>query len=151
MVLRARWLAFIGDWAYRALLRVNTAWNHARRRLGLGYWSFARFLKSKVKQATRFSDAFERELANEARRRGLDGVICGHIHKAERRTIDGITYVNDGDWVESCTAAVELFDGRIELVDWAALRGPSLLEHRVPAPRGVQSPQRLTPTCARGR
>ena len=142
VVMRARWLAFAGDWAYRALLRANTAWNVARRRLGLGYWSFARFLKSKVKGATRFIDDFERELAGEARRRGLDGVICGHIHKAERRVIDGITYVNDGDWVESCTAAVELADGRIEIVDWAELRGWSMLDRRA-APRRASAERRL--------
>ena len=100
---------------------------------GYGSWSFARFLKTRIKQATRFVDDYERALAAEARRRGLDGVICGHIHKAERRMIDGVTYVNDGDWVESCTAAVELSDGRIEIVDWAELRGGSRLARRAPA------------------
>ena len=148
VVMRARWLAFAGDWAYRALLRANTAWNHARRRLGLGYWSFARFLKSKVKQDTRFVDDFERELAAEARRRGLDGVICGHIHKAERRVIDGVAYVNDGDWVESCTAAVERHDGRIEIVHWAELRGWSMLDRREGARRPAASPVHGEPVAS---
>ena len=148
VVMRARWLAFAGDWAYRALLRANMLWNHARRRLGLGYWSFARFLKSKVKEATRFIDDFERELAAEARRRGLDGVICGHIHKAERRVIDGVVYVNDGDWVESCTAAVEHHDGRIEIVHWAELRGWSMLDRRAGSRRApAHAPVRGEPVA----
>jgi UDP-2,3-diacylglucosamine pyrophosphatase LpxH len=58
-------------------------------------------------------------VADEARRRGVDGVICGHIHKAECRMIDGIEYINDGDWVESCTALVEHADGRLEILEWA--------------------------------
>ena len=90
-------------WAYRALLRANTALNLAPPRLGLGYWSFERFLKSKVKEAPRFINDVACELGGEARRRGLDGVSCGHFHKAERRVIDGIIYIDDGDWVESCT------------------------------------------------
>ncbi len=132
VITHARWLAILGDWSYRALLRANTSWNRLRRRFGLGYWSFAAFLKGKVKSATTFIDNFESALAEEARRRGCDGVICGHIHKAELRSIDGVVYVNDGDWVESCTAAVEHADGRIELIDWAKMRDWSMLE-RAPA------------------
>lgn len=77
-------------------------------------------------------DSFEIAMAGEARRRGLDGVICGHIHQAQIRDIDGITYVNDGDWVESCTAVVEHLDGRLELLKWAELRTWSMIER---APR----------------
>jgi len=115
----AKWLAFLGDWAYRALLSLNTTWNLVRRRMGFGYWSLSAFVKVKVKNALQFIENFEAAVADEARRRGVDGVICGHIHKAEMRLIGGIEYINDGDWVESCTALVEHFDGRLELVCWA--------------------------------
>lgn len=122
VVQHARWLALLGDWAYRALLASNTAINRVRRGLGFGYWSFSAFAKTRVKKALQFIENFEQAVAEEARRRGVDGVICGHIHKAEMRDIGGIAYINDGDWVESCTAAVEHHDGRIELINWAALR-----------------------------
>ncbi len=115
----AKWLAFLGDWAYRALLSLNTTWNLVRRRMGFGYWSLSAFVKVKVKNALQFIENFEAAVADEARRRGVDGVICGHIHKAERRMIGGVEYINDGDWVESCTALVEHFDGRLELISWA--------------------------------
>jgi UDP-2,3-diacylglucosamine pyrophosphatase LpxH len=119
VVQHARWLAFLGDWSYRTLLAANTAINGLRRRFGLGYWSFSAFVKVKVKNALQFIENFEQALADEARRRGVDGVICGHIHCAEIRDFDGITYINDGDWVESCTAVVEHFDGRFEILRWA--------------------------------
>jgi UDP-2,3-diacylglucosamine pyrophosphatase LpxH len=125
IVQHARWLAFVGDWAYRALLATNTWFNRVRRMMGFGYWSLSAFLKVKVKNALQFIENFEAAVAAEARRRGVDGVICGHIHKAEMREIDGILYVNDGDWVESCTAVIERFDGTLEIVDWSrrGLRG----------------------------
>ena len=123
----ARWLALLGDWAYRTVLMLNTVVNGLRRRLGFGYWSLSAFLKSKVKNALQFIDSFEQAVAAEAHRRGVDGVICGHIHKAEMRQIDGITYINDGDWVESCTALVEHFDGRLEILEWAKLRSWSMI------------------------
>ena len=122
VVQHARWLAFLGDWAYRALLASNTLINRARRRLGFGYWSFSAFLKTRVKNALQFIENFEQAFAEEARRRGVDGVICGHIHKAERRMFGDIEYINDGDWVESCTALVEHSDGRLEILEWAKAR-----------------------------
>jgi len=122
VVQHARWLAILGDQAYRALLTANTLFNGARRRLGFGYWSLSAFLKTRVKNALQFIENFEAAVTEEARRRGVDGVICGHIHKAEMRDIDGLLYVNDGDWVESCTALVEHDDGVLEIVDWAKLR-----------------------------
>src|SRR5215470_15756668 len=85
------------------------------------------FLKTRVKDAVKFISDFENAMAAEAKRRGLDGVICGHIHKAEMKTIDGILYCNDGDWVESCTALVEHRDGRLEIIEWAATRQFSML------------------------
>ena len=119
IVCYARWLAILGDWAYASALRLNTLFNWGRRKLGLPYWSLSAYLKHRVKNAVQFIANFEQALASEARRRGVDGVVCGHIHHAEIRTIDGILYCNDGDWVESCTALVEDFDGRLRIVYWA--------------------------------
>ncbi len=131
VVQHARWLAFLGDWAYRALLASNTLINRARRRLGFGYWSFSAFAKTRVEKALQFIENFEQAVADEARRRGVDGVICGHIHKAEMRDIDGIAYINDGDWVESCTALVEHPDGRLEILEWARARLRPAAEGRI--------------------
>jgi UDP-2,3-diacylglucosamine pyrophosphatase LpxH len=128
VVRHAAWLGFAGDIAYRALLALNTLFNRLRRRLGFGYWSLSAFLKSRVKNALQFIDSFETAVAEEARRRNVDGVICGHIHKAEMRNIAGTLYINDGDWVESCTALVEHADGQLEILHWAALRSWSMID-----------------------
>jgi UDP-2,3-diacylglucosamine pyrophosphatase LpxH len=120
VVRHARWLAFFGDWAYDSALFINTHFNRLRRFLGFGYWSFSAWAKLKVKNAVNFIGSFERELAAEARRRGADGIICGHIHHAAIRQIDGVTYVNTGDFVESCSVVVEHFDGRLEILYWGA-------------------------------
>jgi UDP-2,3-diacylglucosamine pyrophosphatase LpxH len=124
-----RWVALTGDVGYDVLLELNRWFNGARRRLGLPYWSLAAYVKGKVKRAVNFITAFETALAHEAARRGLHGVVCGHIHRAETREIEGLQYCNTGDWVESCTALVEHADGSLELL---AAR-PSGLEG--PAPR----------------
>ena len=126
----AKFLALLGDWAYASALVVNRWFNSARRRLGLPYWSLSAWLKRQVKEAVKAIDRFEFALAAEARRRGFDGVVCGHIHHAEMREVDGIMYMNDGDWVESCTALVEHHDGRMELIDWAAMNRLSFFEPR---------------------
>jgi UDP-2,3-diacylglucosamine pyrophosphatase LpxH len=102
-------------------LVVNRWFNAVRRRLGYPYWSLSQWLKRQVKGAVKAIDRFETALVGEAKRRGLDGVVCGHIHHAEMRVVNGVLYLNDGDWVESCTALVEHCDGRLELIDWAAL------------------------------
>ncbi len=115
----AKWLAHVGDHAYVTLLKLNTAVNWVRRKLGYSYWSLSKYLKHKVKNAVEYIGRFEEAVAGEARRRGVDGVICGHIHQAERRFFDDIEYMNDGDWVESCTALVEHEDGRFEILHWA--------------------------------
>ena len=99
-------------------LRLNRHLNHLRGRLGLPYWSLSAYLKQKVKKALNYVTDFEAAVAAEARRRGDHGVVCGHIHRAEMREIDGTLYCNDGDWVESRTALVEHFDGRLELLHW---------------------------------
>ena len=129
IVLHARWLALLGDWAYTAALALNHWYNLLRRRLGLGYWSLSAYLKNKVKNAVRFIDNFERAMAEQARRRGVDGVVCGHIHKAEVAQRGDILYCNSGDWVESCTALVEHLDGTLEVVHWAEMRALSMLQY----------------------
>jgi UDP-2,3-diacylglucosamine pyrophosphatase LpxH len=114
----APWLSILGDRAYDVVLRFNTTFNRCRHRLGLGYWSLSKYLKHKVKKAVDFIFQFERNLVGYCKKRGFDGVICGHIHHPEIKEIDGIIYMNDGDWVESCTALVEHWDGRWEIVTW---------------------------------
>ena len=130
VILYAKWLALLGDWAYAIVLWLNTWFNRVRRRLGFGYWSLSAFLKGKVKNAVQFIADFEAAVADEARRRGLDGVVCGHIHKADVRDVQGVLYANDGDWVESCTALVEHFDGQLEVIQWAKLRTWSMIERQ---------------------
>lgn len=120
VVLYAKWLAFLGDHAYVALLKLNRGFNWGRRQFGLPYWSLSQHLKKKVKNAVTYVCRYEEAVAHAARDRGADGVVCGHIHCAEIRQFGDITYYNDGDWVESCTALVEHGDGRMEILDWAA-------------------------------
>ena len=121
VVLYARWLAFLGDKAYSVLLRANGWFNAVRRQFQLPYWSLSAYLKKRVKNAVQFVCAFEEAVAHAARDMAVDGVVCGHIHCAEIRQIGEITYYNDGDWVESCTALVEDFQGAITILDWAAV------------------------------
>lgn len=113
-----RWVARIGDVAYVTLLRVNRHFNSVRARLGYPYWSLSAYAKHKVKSAVNFIGEFEKAVAHECRRRGFDGIVCGHIHHPEIKTIEGVTYCNAGDWVESCSALVEHDDGRFEIVHW---------------------------------
>jgi UDP-2,3-diacylglucosamine pyrophosphatase LpxH len=128
----------LGDWAYAIVLELNTWFNRIRRRLGFGYWSLSAYLKSKVKNAVKFIADFEAAVAEEARRRGVDGVVCGHIHKADLRRIGALTYANDGDWVESCTVLVEHGDGRLEIVDWAARSSSSMIKQGGRASRAAK-------------
>lgn len=114
----ARWLAYLGDSLYTLTLVLNRWFNWFRLRCGYSYWSLSQYLKHKVKNAVSFTTAFERVMAEEARRRECDGVVCGHIHKAEIRTVDGILYCNDGDWVESLSALAETRDGTLEIIHW---------------------------------
>lgn len=114
----ARWLAYVGDHLYEFTLKINRYLNQARSRLGLRYWSLSAYLKQKVKSALNYVTAFEDAVAHEAQKRGYDGVVCGHIHRAEMRMINGVLYCNDGDWVESRSALVEHHDGRLELLYW---------------------------------
>jgi len=118
VVRHAKWLAFLGDWAYVLALELSGHVNYVRRKFGFTYWSLSAWAKSKVKNAVNFIGRFEETLAMEAARHGVDGVICGHIHTASVRDLKGIAYLNTGDWVESCTAIVEHYDGRMELIRW---------------------------------
>ncbi|AHG45626.1 ser/threonine protein phosphatase [Rhizobium leguminosarum bv. trifolii CB782] len=133
VVRNARLLAYLGDWAYDTAIRINILLAAVRRRLGMPYWSFSAWAKLQVKHAVNFIGEFERVVAEEARKNGADGVICGHIHHAIIQDMDGIRYINTGDWVESCTAVAEHEDGTFELITWRALASsvPALvaLEH----------------------
>jgi UDP-2,3-diacylglucosamine pyrophosphatase LpxH len=143
----ARWLAHLGDAAYILALQLNRWSNHVRARLGLPYWSLSQFLKHRVKNAVAYIANFEEALAQEARRRGFAGVVCGHIHKAEIRDVGGILYCNDGDWVESLTALVETEQGELRIIDWKSIealkRGAMLgsgappADGRMPVPKGA--------------
>lgn len=126
-----RWVALLGDVAYNTLVRINGWLSWCRRRLNIpGYWSLAGYAKRKVKSAVSFIFDFEDSVIHAVRERGLDGVICGHIHSATIREGDRITYMNCGDWVDSCTAIVEHFDGRMELIH-------QLSSHRHPAAKAA--------------
>jgi UDP-2,3-diacylglucosamine pyrophosphatase LpxH len=114
----AKWLAYLGDTAYTVALKVNDHFNYLRHKMGMSYWSLSQYLKHRVKNAVSFITAFEEALTTEARRRGYDGVVCGHIHRPEIREIDGTLYCNDGDWVESLSALVETHEGELKLVYW---------------------------------
>jgi UDP-2,3-diacylglucosamine pyrophosphatase LpxH len=124
VVAHAKWLAYVGDWAYRAALRINIGLNWIRRRLGFSYWSLSAWAKQKVKNAVSVIGRFEEALSLEARQSGVDGVICGHIHYADMHERLGIHYINTGDWVESCTAVCETPEGQFELIKWAAQTPP---------------------------
>lgn len=113
-----KWLAKLGDWGYVTLIEVNRHLNWLRRKLGFGYWSLSKYVKTKVKNAASFIGKFEESLAEACKLRGFDGIIAGHIHHAEIRNVDGIIYMNDGDFVESRTALAELHDGTFKILEW---------------------------------
>lgn len=121
VVKHAKWLAHVGDSAYNFALRTNGVINWVRRKLGKEYWSLSAWAKEKVKGAVSVIGRFEEALTSEAKNSGVDGVICGHIHLADMHERFGIHYINTGDWVESCTAIAEGFDGEFELIRWTKL------------------------------
>jgi len=124
VIRHVKWLAYLGDALYDWLLWLNRHLNAVRAQLGFGYWSLSQYLKYRVKNAVSFISDFEGVLVREARRRGFDGVICGHIHHAQIRTVDGALYVNDGDWVESLTALVETHEGELRVLVWDKILAP---------------------------
>jgi UDP-2,3-diacylglucosamine pyrophosphatase LpxH len=121
VVQNAKWLAYLGDRFYAFALTTNTWLNLTRRWCGLGYWSLGGFAKRHVKSFVSLIGRYESRVVEQVRQHEVQGVICGHIHHAEDRTVNGIHYINSGDWVESCTAIVEHFDGRLEVIYWADL------------------------------
>ncbi len=129
IVNNARWLALLGDQAYALALTANTVLNWGRRRLGLPYWSISQWAKLKAKNAVNYIGDFEKTLAFEAHCHKTDGVICGHIHHPAIRDMSGVRYINCGDWVETCSAAVEHFDGEFEIVTWTAAMQNSASDH----------------------
>lgn len=120
VVNHAQWLALLGDRSYAMLLALNRPFNAIRRRLGMEYWSIAAYMKQRVKGCVSRASDFERNLIGAAREHEATGVICGHIHRAASHVVDHVHYVNTGDWVESCTAAVETAAGKLELIEWSA-------------------------------
>jgi UDP-2,3-diacylglucosamine pyrophosphatase LpxH len=124
VIQHAKWLAYLGDTLYTMILVLNRWFNRIRIKLGFQYWSLSQYLKHQVKNAVNFISAFENVMTDEARRRGCDGVVCGHIHKAEIREIDGVLYCNDGDWVESLSALVETYEGELKVIYWTVMRSP---------------------------
>lgn len=122
VMLSHRWLAFVGDWAYVSVMKLNVFVNGIRKALGKPYWSLSKAAKHKVKNAVEFIGKYEEVVAKAAGERGVDGVVCGHIHTAEHRMFDHdgreVEYWNDGDWVEGCNALVEHHDGTMEILNW---------------------------------
>ena len=114
-----KWLAILGDYGYDLLLYLNAILNPIRNKLGIKkYWSLSKYVKDSVKSSVSFISDFESVLSTHAKNKGYDGIICGHIHKAEIRDIDGVQYLNCGDWVESCTAIVETLEGEFKIINW---------------------------------
>ena len=129
----SRWLALLGDRGYELALWLNVPLNWCRRQFGFGYWSLSAYLKLRVKKAVAFIGEFEEALADEAKRRSVDGIVCGHIHHAADRMIGSVRYLNCGDWVESCTALVEDDSGNIRVVRWRE-EAPELAGNELEAP-----------------
>ncbi|QDZ01933.1 UDP-2,3-diacylglucosamine diphosphatase [Nitratireductor mangrovi] len=125
IVHNVRWLAYLGDKAYDVAIVANRAIGLFRRMFGMPYWSFSSWAKIRVKQAVNFISAFQEVVTQEARRAGVDGVVCGHIHHATIEEMGDIRYINTGDWVESCTAVAENNDGSFELITWTQVSQPT--------------------------
>jgi len=147
IMLAHRWLAFVGDTLYHLLMSMNIGVNWVRQRFGLSYWSLSKMAKHKVKNAVEFIGKYEEVVARAAGERGVDGVVCGHIHTAEFRMFEHhgrpVEYWNDGDWVEGCTALVEHFDGRMEVLHWA-----EIMKERQAAEAEARMRQNLEPVAA---
>ncbi len=123
-------LEWLGDNSYSMLLHLNRLTNYARRYFNYPYWSLASFLKLRIRTIAQYIARFEQAAIFEAKRQGVDGIVCGHIHKPALQDIEGMVYCNDGDWVESCTALVEHPDGQLEVLHWADRNVVVLSERR---------------------
>lgn len=122
VVMTNKWLIHFGDWLYDSIVILNRYYNFVRRKLGFPYWSLSNFLKMRTRKAVQYIENFENAVIHEAKRRGVDGVVCGHIHHPAMKQVDGVTYANTGDWVENCTAVVENQKGELEILRWANIR-----------------------------
>jgi len=142
-----RWIAYLGDIGYTFLLWLNRQVNHQRRKKGLPYYSLSQYIKSKVKTAVAYVDDYERELTKMAKSKGCDGIICGHIHQAEIKTIDGIAYYNSGDWVESLSALAEDFSGNWQLIHYNEIDFSSNDKAVIPIHRATIEPVKTQPTA----
>ncbi len=140
VIASTRWIAELGSGLYRLAILLNHGFNRVRRLCGLPYWSLSAWLKHQVKKAVVYIDRFEGIVAEAARTHGAQGVVCGHIHRAGIRELGGVMYYNSGDWVESCTALVEHFDGSMEILTWPHARPADLLRSagRAAAPESAQ-------------
>lgn len=114
----APWVAWLGDSAYEVSQNLNRWYNQVRKKLGMRYWSFSKFLKHNVKKAVDFIFKFEQNVSEYCEKQGYAGAITGHIHTPEIKKVNGVVYMNCGDWVENTTALVEHHDGRFEIVEW---------------------------------
>jgi UDP-2,3-diacylglucosamine pyrophosphatase LpxH len=114
----APWLTRLGDALYYVVVALNDAVNNTRRWLGKPYWPFVEQIKLGIGPSLRYIERFEQVATNHARAEGYDGIVCGHIHRANLRHIDGTVYCNTGDWVESCSALIETLDGELQLLRW---------------------------------
>lgn len=144
----AKWLSMLGAGAYSVAMRLNQVINVVRRAFGHPYWSLSAYLKNKVKDAVKSLARFEQAVVEEARRHQVDGVICGHIHRPAIEEFEGITYYNTGDWVESCTALVEHFDGSMEIIHWPYDGRRGMRTQPVSLPAESQPPVRPAPNRA---
>jgi UDP-2,3-diacylglucosamine pyrophosphatase LpxH len=115
------WLYHFGDMLYTQLLLINTVLVKIRKWFGLPYWSLSAYLKNKTKEAISFMSDFETLITDYCNKQKADGVICGHVHKADIKMIKNIEYMNDGDWVESMTALVENWNGKWEIISWTQI------------------------------
>jgi len=119
------WLSYVGDTIYSGLIYVNHWWNKIRTKRGHGYWSLASAVKSKSPRALRYIRDYENAAILTAKRKGYDGILCGHIHIPADKKLDNIHYLNTGDWQDSCSAVVEHHNGELELIeaqDWLRSR-----------------------------
>lgn len=152
VVRHSRLVSMAGSMAYEWLIRLNRVYNAVRRWRGKPYWSLAQYVKGRVKSACTYISRFEDALMQEARRRGLQGVICGHIHKPEERVEEGFTYYNCGDWIENCTAVVEDFDGTLRVIEALPAIAEMVKRQRAGHPAanasGIIAADRLTPMPA---
>jgi len=138
-----RWVAWLGDRGYSLLMHLNRYLNRLRSRFGYGYWSLSAYVKHRVKRAVNFISEFEEAIAHQCRKQGYDGVVCGHIHHAEIRDLTGTTYMNCGDWVESCTALVEDERGSFQILEWGRVAAAAASASNVVALPLDAEPERL--------